>query len=330
MNKHKFNIFPEAKPDDYARLIDDIRQNGFDTKQPVTIYQGEVLDGWNRQRACDELGINPSYTTFSGTDTDAIAFVMRTNKRRNLNSGQWACIAAEADDLLAVIREQVEKERRQRQAETQSRDDGYSPELAAITPPITKGEAERFADLSIPQKIAGQPKNDNSKETSAKAAELFNTNRTYVNQAVKMKTAAPEVFEKVKAGKMTMQDATKAVRAIPTDPWQDDETERRKQAEKGIAVIANAQRDKNLIQWAEKQGLAVRVDRGSAFGNPFILPDDGDRDDVCDAYRDHYLPHKPSIQRGIHQLRGKVLICHCYPQRCHGDTLAEIANNSLT
>jgi ATP-dependent protease ClpP protease subunit len=35
---------------------------------------------------------------------------MRTNKRRNLNSGQWACIAAEADDLLAVIAEQVEKD----------------------------------------------------------------------------------------------------------------------------------------------------------------------------------------------------------------------------
>lgn len=305
MNKHKFNIFPEAKPDDYARLIDDIRQNGFDTKQPVTIYQGEVLDGWNRQRACDELGINPSYTTFSGTDTDAIAFVMRTNKRRNLNSGQWACIAAEADELLAVIREQVERDRREKQAEAQTK-----------------------TNEPVQQKIVAQPTNRNVSD--AKAAELFNTNRTYVNQAVKMKTAAPEVFEKVKAGKMTMQDATKAVRAIPTDPWQDDETERRKQAEKGIAVIANAQRDKNLIQWAEKQGLAVRVDRGSAFGNPFILPDDGDRDDVCDAYRDHYLPHKPSIQRGIHQLRGKVLICHCYPQRCHGDTLAEIANNSLT
>jgi len=314
MNKHKFNIFPEAKPDDYARLIDDIRQNGFDTKQPVTIYQGEVLDGWNRQRACDELGINPSYTTFSGTDTDAIAFVMRTNKRRNLNSGQWACIAAEADELLAVIREKVEEERRRKIAEAMENN--------------TNRTAQSVPDRTA-QKIAPS-ETKTEKETATKAAELFNTNRTYVNQAVKMKTAAPEVFEKVKAGKMTMQDATKAVRAIPTDPWQDDETERRKQAEKGIAVIANAQRDKNLIQWAEKQGLAVRVDRGSAFGNPFILPDDGDRDDVCDAYRDHYLPHKPSIQRGIHQLRGKVLICHCYPQRCHGDTLAEIANNSLT
>ena len=147
MNKHKYNIFPEAKDEDYARLLDDIRANGFDQKQPVTLYQGEVLDGWNRTKACQELGIKPPTVIFTGTDADAIAFVMRTNKRRNLNSGQWACIAAEADDLLAVIAEQVEKERRERQAESQSK-----------------------ASEPIPQKIAGQPKNDNSKETSAKAA----------------------------------------------------------------------------------------------------------------------------------------------------------------
>jgi hypothetical protein len=75
---------------------------------------------------------------------------MRTNKRRNLNSGQWACIAAEADDLLAVIREKVEREKAQRVSEAR------------------QGE--------VTQKIVqpAQPKQD--RETSAKAAELFNTN----------------------------------------------------------------------------------------------------------------------------------------------------------
>jgi hypothetical protein len=76
---------------------------------------------------------------------------------------------------------------------------------------------EKPEAVKLTQKIAEVlPRQE--RETATKAAELFNTNRTYVNQAVKMKTAAPEVFEKVKAGKMTMQDANKAVRAIPTDP----------------------------------------------------------------------------------------------------------------
>lgn len=295
MKKHKFNIFPEAKAEDYNRLRDDIRDNGYDASQPVTIYEGEILDGWNRQKACDEIGFKPTYTTFSGPAVDAIALVMRTNKRRNLNSGQWATVAVEAEDIMQSIAEDVERERREKQAKTQAE--------------------------PMQQKIVAQPLNRNVTDT--KAAELFNTNRTYVNQAAKMKEKAPEVFEKVKAGHMTMQDANKAVRAIPTDPWLDDEKQRKADAESGKTVIANQQRDKNLIQWAERNGKAVRVDRGSPFGNPFILGGDGDRESVCNAYRDHYLPFKPSLTKQLPALKGKVLICHCYPERCHAESLIQ-------
>jgi hypothetical protein len=177
------------------------------------------------------------------------------------------------------------------------------------------------------KKLSDKKLSDNPSEhastTATKAAELFNTNRTYVNQAVKMKEKAPEVFEKVKAGKMTMQDANKAVRSIPTDPWRDDEKERKAQVEQGQAVVANQQHDKNLIQWAERNGKAVRIDRGSIFGNPFVLGADGERDQVCDSFRNHYLPYKPSIHASLHALKGKVLICHCYPNRCHGESLIE-------
>ena len=293
MNKHKFNIFPSAKAEDFNRLRDDIRENGYDQKQPVIVYEGEILDGWNRWTACSELKITPPTRQFEGSNTEAIALVMRTNKRRNLNSGQWATIAVEAEDIMAAIAEQVEKERREK--------------IAASRQDETR------------QIIAPSEKDDG--KTAHKAAELFNTNRTYVNQAAKIKQAAPEVFEKVKAGTMTMQDAARVVRAIPTEPWMADETERKEQVEKGQSVVANTGRDKNLIQWAEKQGLAVRIDRGTEYGNPFILGEDGTRDEVCDAYANHYLPHKPSIKSKLRLLRGKVLICHCYPLRCHGNDL---------
>lgn len=88
-----------------------------------------------------------------------------------------------------MIREQVERERREKISETKKEP----------TPD------KKLSDV-------------HASSTPTKAAELFNTNRTYVNQAVKMREKAPEVFEKVKAGKMTMQDANKAVRAIPVDP----------------------------------------------------------------------------------------------------------------
>ena len=94
----------------------------------------------------------------------------------------------------------------------------------------------------------------------------------------------------------------------------------------GRAVVANQQADKNLIQWAEQSGKAVRIDRSSKYGNPFVLDQDGSRDEVCDSFQLHYLRHKPSILRDIPKLAGKVLICHCYPERCHGNCLCDLAN----
>ncbi len=76
-------------------------------------------------------------------------------------------IAAEADDLLAVIREQVEREKAQRVSDAR------------------QGE--------VRQKIA-EPQKPDDQKTAAKAAELFNTNRTYLNQAVKFADSCRQGF----------------------------------------------------------------------------------------------------------------------------------------
>ena len=299
MKKHPFNIYPEAKPEDYAEILEDIRSNGFDRKFPIIIYEGAILDGWNRQRSCDELGLKPIYSEFRGTESEAIELMARSNKRRNLNSGQKATVAAEADEIIAKIRAKVEKDRRQRQAENQK----LSDKKLSDSPP------------------SPEPKSEHADKSATKAAALFGTNRTYVNQATKIKKEAPEIFEKVKSGTMTMQDANKAVRAIPKDPWTDDEKKRKAKIEAGISVVANREQDKNLIKWAESKGVAIYIGRGSIYGNPFVLGKDGSRDDVCDHYEPHYLPFKPSIHKAKSELVGKVLVCHCYPERCHGDCL---------
>jgi hypothetical protein len=125
-----------------------------------------------------------------------------------------------------------------------------------------------------------------------------------------------------------MQDAKREVAKKPTDDWRKDERDRQALAKKGQSVVANQSQDKNLISWAESQGLMVRIDRSSKYGNPFVMGQDGDRDFVCDAFEQHYLPHKQSIKNDFGKLQGKVLVCHCYPERCHGDTLCKKANAS--
>jgi hypothetical protein len=242
--------------------------------------------------------------------------MMRTNKRRNLNSGQWACIATAAEALLNEIRNccgaigHVERE-----AEA-AKGNSNAAKNSAVTPKTSRGQKIVPDCFWIQQKL----------RRAHKTAKLFNTNRTYVNQAAKLKAEAPEVFEKVKAGSMRMTDAAKAVKAIPKDDWRPDERERQSLCKGGQSVVANASKDQNLIKWAESEGKAVRIDRGTKYGNPFLLDSDGDRDQVCNCYERHYLPHKPSINSDIGKLKGKVLVCHCYPLRCHGDTLASKAN----
>lgn len=210
MKKHRFNIFPEMAPEDYARLKADIQSKGYDNSLPIWVYRGEIIDGWNRQRACNELGIAPEYAEFKGNDIDAISFIMRTNKRRNLNSSQWACIAAEADEMLGVIRDSIEAERRRKIAEREN---------------VANQHTEK---VQTPQLIAESPIKKEIIETRQKAAEMFNTNRTYISEAQKIKNTAPEVFEQIKNGEKTITEVKKE---------QKEEKKRQERDEKNAKII---------------------------------------------------------------------------------------------
>ncbi len=108
---------------------------------------------------------------------------------------------------------------------------------------------------------------------------------------------------------------------IESIPWSKTELVRKKAVESGRSVTANQKEDLRLIAWAQEQGLYVRIDRTTDWGNPFIVDEDGNRDEVIQNFDEHYLACKPSLQRRFDDLRGKVLGCWCYPDSCHGDVL---------
>ena len=99
----------------------------------------------------------------------------------------------------------------------------------------------------------------------------------------------------------------------------------------------------------------IRVDRPRALGNPYVLRDEADRDDVCDAYRQlltETMRGDVSEERvreigAAHGYLGEVrrwdaqaaadevrrfrrirashalrLDCHCAPARCHAEEIA--------
>jgi len=130
-----------------------------------------------------------------------------------------------------------------------------------------------------------------------------------------------------------LRERVKQVKAWLAQGWTQSQLERRKLLESGLAVVASKRSgedgkliDAALIAWADQQGLMVPIDRNTDWGNPFEMPADGDRDTVCNNYAEHYLPFKPSLLKKLKTLKGKVLVCWCSPERCHGDHLAHLAN----
>lgn len=133
--------------------------------------------------------------------------------------------------------------------------------------------------------------------------------------------------------RVVLREKVKQVKAWLAQGWTQSQLERRKLIEQGLTVVASKragddgkQIDAALIAWADQQGLMVQIDRNTDWGNPFEMPSDGDRKTVCDNYAEHYLPFKPSLLKKLKTLKGKVLVCWCHPERCHGDHLAEMAN----
>ena len=69
-----------------------------------------------------------------------------------------------------------------------------------------------------------------------------------------------------------------------------------------------------------KQPYDIYIGRGSKWGNPFIIGQDGNREEVINKY-ENYLLNNPELLNSLHELKGKTLGCFCKPKPCHGDVL---------
>ena len=162
-----------------------MKANGYDATMPIVLYQGAILDGWNRYCAATELGLTPTTVEFDGDDGAALEYTLRTNKRRNLTSSQWAAVAVQADELMQSIRD---------------------------AQPVNQ-----YTRAEVPEQLIAPAKDERS--TAHKVAEVFNTNRTYINEAAKLKETSPETFEMVKTlGRVVRNLTSLSSPSAPTKP----------------------------------------------------------------------------------------------------------------
>jgi len=88
-------LFPRMSGYELDCLSFDIKENGL--REPITTYQGKILDGGNRYVACQAAGVEPVFKEFDGEDV--ASFVMSANfHRRHLHISQHAAIVASVQD----------------------------------------------------------------------------------------------------------------------------------------------------------------------------------------------------------------------------------------
>jgi 16S rRNA G966 N2-methylase RsmD len=215
------DLIPSMSEEEYRGLVEDIKINGL--IDPIYLFEGRILDGRHRYRACLELNIEPRFEEYQGDGP--VAFVISRNlKRRHLTESQRAALAVE---LLPYI----EKEARERQVKSggeygvlggrgiKKGSEEYNEKVLQLQEQDKK-ESEDQNDKTNGDNHTG---GDNGKTLEKKisqgffekgrsaelVARLVDTNQQYVKTAKKLSRQAPEVFEAVKEGKVNLAQAKK-------------------------------------------------------------------------------------------------------------------------
>lgn len=167
-------IFPMMGKEAFEELKRDIRDNG--VKVWLTFYDGKLIDGRNRLKAMQELGID--WTHYSEEidvrdDFDPTKYVLSTNlHRRHLSTSERAAIAA---NLLDVFADEAKERMKLNNASKE------------IFPESQKGQARD------------------------KAGEALNVSGRSVEKAKQVKAKDPELFESVLRGETSVSEAYEKV-----------------------------------------------------------------------------------------------------------------------
>ena len=173
------DFFPVLTDKAYESFKADIAKNGL--RELIVTCDGMILDGRNRYRACNELGIKPKYWEYK--DDSPIAFAWSLNReRRHLNKSQLANVGVK---MLPALKEEAKK-RQQLSQGRGKKGTGVLPEL--------KGEAVEHAG-----KVVG-------------------VSGSSVQHAKFVAENDPELSKKIDAGEITLNAAYKKLKEKQKQP----------------------------------------------------------------------------------------------------------------
>lgn len=191
---------------EYQELLTDIRINGL--LDPITLYDGKVLDGRNRLRACREAGIEPRFTDFDGSNP--AAYVISKNvKRRHLSFSEKAMAVAQVATVVKQLEEEA-KARKQRNLK-QGKQPPIPPRDGNGNGEVVDQEVEEPTDA--PHRDQPQRNNKHANTTAARLGKLAGVSEKTMERAKYVcDHGTPEDVEEVKSGAKTVHRKAKEIR----------------------------------------------------------------------------------------------------------------------
>jgi hypothetical protein len=110
MKHHPYTeIWPLMSGEDFEKFKADIKVNGL--RMPVLTYKDQVLDGRNRERACEAVGVTVRYADAGvNTDAEALELVVSLNEhRRHLSPEHRAHAAMKLANIINGHNQFIEK-----------------------------------------------------------------------------------------------------------------------------------------------------------------------------------------------------------------------------
>jgi len=169
-------------------LAEDIRKNGLLT--PIERFNGQLLDGRRRMRACALAGVEPRFKDV--TPSDPVAYVLSLNlHRRHLTPSQLAMVGARARECY----DQAAKERQKESTVKAGKASGAK----------RRGEPNVVENLSP----RSAPESGKARDQVAKAVGVSGPTIDFATKV--LKEAAPELVKAVDEGRVAVSRAAKLV-----------------------------------------------------------------------------------------------------------------------
>jgi N6-adenosine-specific RNA methylase IME4 len=205
------NIFPLLEGAELDALVCDIKENGL--LEPITTYEGKIVDGRNRYRACELAGVAPEFEEWKQNGVSLISWVIAKNlHRRHLTSSQGAACSLEAIPFF-----EAEAKKRQAVGHFNAPQYDESPVVEKI-PQLESGycraseqAARAFNTNSHYVQDAKRKLESGYCRAREQAARAFNTNSHYVQDAKRIQEKRPELISKIKSGEITITQAKREI-----------------------------------------------------------------------------------------------------------------------